>query len=359
MNKLLVSISVYVMLTGVAHALEITHVSHEPKMFKPGENKLLSINFTLSETSDVSVNIFDDRSLLIRKIVSEDLSKGRHQMKWDGKDQNGKAVPAEAYSYAISATDGNATVEHDFSDYTGTQQFRMENIKWNKKNKQFEYMLKKPSRVFIRIGLANNGPLLATVLNWVPRASGKHTEQWDGLDASGVLDLASHPKMIIDMQAYELSKNTFLVGPKIKKSNYLTTLPMGEQKRQIKYQHKKKMVAANQQAPQTRGDYLVQLKLPGNLKKNKQGVPVVSGIVPVVLDVNNDKYRQIAIDRRSEPVFFVDGQFAMENEVGFLPMTWRLDTTAMNEGEHFLTVNLRGYEGNFGIASRKIYVKHQ
>lgn len=61
--------------------------------------------------------------------------------------------------------------------------------------------------------------------------------------------------------------------------------------------------------------------------------------------------------RRFEPVFFVDGQFAFENEVGFVPMTWNFDPRSLNEGEHYLTVNLRGYEGNFGIATLKVLVQ--
>jgi hypothetical protein len=63
-----------------------------------------------------------------------------------------------------------------------------------------------------------------------------------------------------------------------------------------------------------------------------------------------------ALSRRFEPVFFVDGQFAFENEVGFVPMTWTWDPEGVNAGEHFLTVNLRSYEGNFGIASVKVVV---
>jgi hypothetical protein len=37
-------------------------------------------------------------------------------------------------------------------------------------------------------------------------------------------------------------------------------------------------------------------------------------------------------------------------------MTWNFDPAALNEGEHFLTVNLRGYEGNFGMATVKVWI---
>ena len=358
MSFRLIIFTVILCISGVGHALEITHVYHEPEMILPAKGEMATIHFTLSNKSNVIINIFDERSFLIRKIKLSSLSSGVHQANWDGKDQNGQIVPPEAYTYTINATDSNGTVIYDLSDYTGDQQYKMSDVKWNNKLMQFEYTINKPSRVFIRVGLDNHGPLLATILEWVPRTSGKQTEKWDGEDASGVLDLANHPKMLIDMQTYKLSRNSILVGPKISKSNYIKDIPFGGIKRQVKHQQRKMMFAANQQAPETRGDYTVQLKLPDDLKKNKQGAPIINGVVRVVLDVD-DAHREIAIDRRSESVLFVDGQFAMENELGFLPVTWHLDTSKMNVGEHFLTVNLRGYDGNFGIGTTKVYVQHK
>ena len=45
-----------------------------------------------------------------------------------------------------------------------------------------------------------------------------------------------------------------------------------------------------------------------------------------------------------------------ENETGFLPMTWNWDTSNASPGIHYLTANLRGYEGNFGMATVKVRV---
>jgi hypothetical protein len=105
-----------------------------------------------------------------------------------------------------------------------------------------------------------------------------------------------------------------------------------------------------------RGDFKVHLTMPGDLPRTSTGVPIVSTTVPVRLDVAaQDRVRALA--RRFEPVFFVDGLFAFENEVGFVPMTWNFDPATLNEGEHFLTVNLRGYEGNFGMATLKVFIK--
>ena len=338
--------------TGI-DALEIERVAHAPALFVPENGNQASISFSLSGMADIELKLFDDRDKLVRRIVRKGLAAGEHTIQWSGQDEAGHTVPAEAYRYTLTA---NKTVEHDLSDLTGGETVRSK-ILWNVDKMQFEYSLDKPSRVLIRVGLENHGPLMATIRNWVPRQAGHHIERWDGKDASGALDLAKHPKLVVNMQAYTLSQNTILVGPEPNQVSFIEDMTWPAEHRKIKKKPVKRMIAAQQQAAETRGDYLVKLKLPDGLKTNKQGVSVVTGQIPVVLDVD-DKYREIVLNRRAETVFYVDGLFTFENEVGFLPTTWMLDTTHLNNGEHFLSVNLRGYEGNFGLATRKVIVRH-
>jgi hypothetical protein len=106
---------------------------------------------------------------------------------------------------------------------------------------------------------------------------------------------------------------------------------------------------------ESRGDIAVRLVLPPTLAVGEKGVPIIEGgVIPVRLEID-ERDRQRAFATRFEPVFFVDGQFAFENEVGFAPMTWSWDASRVNDGEHVLTVNVRGYDGNFGIASVKVF----
>ena len=343
-------------------ALEITRVNHEPPVFIPEEDRCIRINFTLSDDSQVMVKGYDDRDVLVRKINAGELTSGRHVIQWDGRDQSGKNVPAEAYRYTIVAEDVSGVTEHDYSDFTGIEQYKIDDVQWDSKNKKLSYQLKKPSRVFIRVGLKNHGPLMASLVNWVPRTSGKQMEVWDGMDASRVLDLSKHPELLIDAQAYTLPKNTMIIGPVQQlhstSNNYLSSYPWGKESRKPKYQRKRRIVAPYQQDPQQRGDYLIDIKLPDDLPMTKKGLPIISGKVPILLTAD-PVHSQLALNKRSEPVIYVDGQFVFENEVGYLPMTWKIDVSTMNEGEHYITVNLRGYEGNFGIATAKVYVKHK
>ena len=213
-----------------------------------------------------------------------------------------------------------------------------------------------PGRVNIRVGLDQHGPLLRTVLDWVARDAGLHEEPWDGLDASGVLDLAEHPRLVIAWDGFGLSANSILVGPPADRVQLIADLPWGEERRTVKRRDKKRMHFHRQQPMEARADYAITLTLPDNLPTDAEGLPLVTGIVPFRLDVP-DSERKRVLARRFEPVFFIDGTFVFENEVGFLPMTWRWDTAGINPGIHYITANLRGYEGNFGIATLKVRVQ--
>lgn len=344
--------------SGEAYAMEIRHVQHDSNQLQqPGKDNV-TIGFDLSESAHVTLSIFDAREWLIREINSEAaLAPSRHTMIWNGKDNAGRDVPPGVYHYTLKATNSkDQTVEYDLTDLTGGDDLTAKNVIWDSQTETIQYVLDKPGRVNIRIGLQDQGPLLRTLLEWPPRKAGMHQEKWDGMDASGVLNLSSHPKREILVQAFSLSKNTILVGEPNAKEQFLKEFKWNKVKREKKQTKKKRMHTHSQQAHVTRGDFKITLKLPQDITKTHKGMPVVSGKIPVKLDINeNDRLR--ATNRRFEAGFYIDGIFVYENETAFLPMTWYWDTAKMNKGVHYLTANLRGYEGNFGMQTLKVYVE--
>ncbi len=344
-------------ISSSAHALTIQHVSHSPKQIDFANNKNITINYTLDESAQVVLNIYDDRDYLIKKVSSNGQeSKGDHSFIWDGTDQNNQSVPAEAYRYTIVASNGHETVEHDLSDLTGAEITKVHQIKWDEKSQKVRYRILKPSRVNIRIGLPNNGPLMTTITDWVSRGNGLHEASWDGFDNSGVINVAKFEDFDIHGQAFTLSENTLLVGPSSEKIQ-LIDINWKKEKRIRKNNQKKRMKKHSQQYIENRGDFTLTITLPKNLKKTDTGISIVSKRVPVRFNVPPDVQKRMLNDR-FEPILFVDNEYKTENEVGFFPMTWNWDPKGMTEGEHVLTVNLRGYDGHLGAASVKIFVKH-
>ncbi|HRQ65187.1 MAG TPA: FlgD immunoglobulin-like domain containing protein [Xanthomonadaceae bacterium] len=337
-----------------AAALEIAQVVASSHAFRPAEGEQISLRFHVSKAATVMVNVYDGRELLVRRIRA-DLDAGEHAVTWDGRDDQGRLLPDEAYHYTLAATgEDDHSVVHDLTDLTGGERLRVEDVAWDAESGVLSYRLPRPARVNVRLGLVNHGPLLRTLVDWVPRPAGVNREVWDGFDASAVLDLARHPNLDVAVEAYALSDNTVFLGtPPV--AIAFAAIDEPAERRQPTQVPRKRMYEHSQQPLDARGDVAIVLSLPADTPKDVDGAYLVSGRVPVRLDVAAHD-RQRVLDRRFEPVFFVDGTFVFENEVGFLPTTWIWDTTRYPVGEHFVTANLRGYEGNFGMATVRVRV---
>ncbi len=338
----------------IVASLEITHVYHDKKQITSIDNKV-TVFFTLSDNADAMLNIYDDRDYLIRSIQKASLLSGTNSIEWDGNDFQGNSAPAEAYHYTLTANSHKDNVTYDVTDLTGNKLYTIKNIKWSKSEGAFIYNLANISRVLIRVGLKEHGPLLVTISNWEAKTYGQQVEKWNGKDATGVLELSNHPNLFIFAQAYTLSDNTILVATSSSKYKYIPEKYL-KGKRESNYKHIQRIAAPQQQKPETRGDFVANLSIPGMEIDDKLGAYIVNGTVPITLDLSADK-RELMLSRRMESVYYVDGQFTYESEISYLPMTWKLDTSVLNEGEHFVSVNLRGYEGNFGLATLKLYVQ--
>ncbi|HHV37752.1 MAG TPA: T9SS type A sorting domain-containing protein [Candidatus Cloacimonetes bacterium] len=72
-------------------------------------NPTTMIKFSLKENSDVSLNIYNLKGQLVRKLVNKELAAGNHQMLWDGKDTRGSSVSSGIYFYRMEAGSYKAT----------------------------------------------------------------------------------------------------------------------------------------------------------------------------------------------------------------------------------------------------------
>jgi hypothetical protein len=265
--------------------LVISQVRLDRERFDPEKGESVEVRFTLNEPAKVTLSIFDGRDRLVSAAV-KDLAVGDRVLKWNGQDTTGKSVPAEAYSYTLSATNANGQTRHDLTDLTGGAPIVAKDVRWDPVEGRIHYYLDKPDRI----------------------------------------RFASQAEANVQRER--------------------TAPPPAKQ-----------MFNHAQQSLETRGDLNARLSLAGNARQDKEGRWLVSGKIPLRADVA-DAQRKIAIERRFEAVFYVDGVFSHENEVGYLPLTWTWDSSQVNDGEHFLTVNIRGYEGNFGAASVKVVVRN-
>jgi hypothetical protein len=336
-----------------SHALTIQHVSHTPTHLSFDKHKIVNVRFALDEDAQVSLKIYDDRDVLIRTVNGGSLKKGDASISWDGKDDKGKRVPTEAYHYTVEASTGGKSVIHDVTDLLSKNASTVRNLEWDKNKGEVRYILGKASRVTIRIGIDEGGPLLANVINWLPRQRGKHIEKWKGVDASNDFDIRKIEKARVVVNAYTFASNTIIVGKSLKASKYIKIAnPVMRDRKRVS----KKMFNNAGKLALDRIDYDVTIDLPTS-KTTKKGVPVYKGVIPVKISVPKDDLDRLYRDR-FEPILYVDGQYVSELETGFFPVTWHLDTSTFKTGNHFITVNLRGYDGQYGATSLNFYVEN-
>ena len=83
-----------------------------PEYFNPTRSEAVEIGFILLEDAYVSVTVRDPDGAEIATIATrEHLEKGRHVLKWDGRDRAGLVVPDEAYYPVVQAENGGGLAE--------------------------------------------------------------------------------------------------------------------------------------------------------------------------------------------------------------------------------------------------------
>ncbi len=339
-----------------AAELQINPVTADKAFFLPAKGEQVTVRFRLSAPARASLLIYDAREILVRRVAAKgELPAGEHALAWDGREDRGKLLPPEAYHYAVRATAGAERVEFDLTDRTGTPAVIARDVAWDPNKKVIRYLLPEASRVNVRVGLQNGGPLLRTLLNWLPREAGVQEEPWDGMDESGVIDLSAHPRMSILVHAVGLPKNTIVIGPRASERTAYVEIAKPERRTPKGPPRAKRRTFAAQTVEQMR-DLAIALTLPKDLRRGRDGVPIVSGPIPVQMDIPDKAERARLLAERVETAFFVDGAYRFENEAAGLPISWTFDPTGMNPGEHYITGNLLGYEGHFGTATVRVRV---
>ena len=64
--------------------------------------------FTVEKPTDIRITVYDSKGNVVRKLFPGQVNPGSHAVNWDGKDDNGKAVPDGNYRYKVIGSDGTA-----------------------------------------------------------------------------------------------------------------------------------------------------------------------------------------------------------------------------------------------------------
>lgn len=350
---------VFVTNTFASQNLNISNVIVNNALIDTRKGESAQISFYLHQDTHISLSIKDMDGQNIASI-QKNCYKGTNTIFWDGIDDAGHPVADEAYYFILKATGLNGLVT--LYDPASCSKMEKINIVPQINADKIAYTLTKDAYVRIRIGI-HNGPLLKTLLDCEPRKAGNYSETWDTKDESRIIDL-NQTDYIVNIQAYTLPENSIittgigmsLLDYKISSTNKSSlpgqhyNLSLIDRKRIFSGQSNYSILSLRTMNRAPRFDIHVK----ANPIRSKQ---TVSGLIPITIDLE-EMTGLILSNQRYEIIAYVDYEFLMEDEQGYHPYTFNLDTRNLTNGDHILTFNVATLTDQVGSGSIKINVQN-
>ena len=344
-------------------ALKIYDVHIRPVIFNPSAGESVTISYSLTHRAKSRVSIMSPDMFPVAELINREYStETAVSLSWDGRDFSGTVVPDQAYIIQIEAEDlrgGKA-----FYNPVETNSWEMKRLAISREGQggRITYVLLCNAWVQINTGVANGGPLLGSITMWQPALSGEHSIALEEMDPFSARAIISGDKDIRIIGSYL----------KIPDNSPVTT-----GNRELSYQEYSAAVAT-QGVPGIRVKHLPDLSgrnidrkicfgsfaplfnisLPAVGAGEKKDLPVLKGIVPLKISLDK-RVRKYIIGQRLEMLGFVDFKFAEENEEGYSPFTWLLDTRTWPDGEHVITVNVVTLRGEIAARSMKVIFRNR
>lgn len=325
----------------------VTRVGVEPKQFNPTNGEQAIIRFTLEQPATVTLRIYDEEDGLVKVIrAAGRQAAGAHSMSWDGRDEAGTVIPDGVYVYTLSALDdANRLSLFDPADDTAGERIKPEGGEIDRARHVIGYELPRAARVRIRIGIPDGGPHLRTLVDWQPRQAGHHEEPWDGLDASGTMNLLEHPKTNIGIRAFSLPDNSIIAEGQPTAASVHDAEGANRERRAHRHP--------------SAGTYLHALHPRAMCREPQLTVELpekVHGRIPIRIRLA-PRDRASVLQRRYEVVLFIDTNFFLEEEEGYDPFTYLFDPSTISKGDHLLTVNLLSFDDHVGVVTIPLVVE--
>ena len=328
--------------------------------FHPGENRVFEIPVTIGQPGVISLEIYSPDGDLVRTITDGKVySPGEYVLEWDGMDQWGDVVPSESYIPVIRLNHDKEILSFDPRDDSGGEEADIKAILDN--NGTISFSLDQPTRVLIRAGF-KSGPMMKSIMNWVPLNTGVHVIHWNGYDEDNLIKLLNSGKMSLLVAGYKLPDYSIIVTGRTRNSySEWNKKRYGSDEipdmSKLAFSRNGVRVSRHYYLPRSVDiDPKVNLRITtsdGQQVRNLDGTEK-----DLLLKVDMDEEDQWALQQSMyEVAFFLDGQFLSEEEQGYVPLTWRWHPGKLKQGTHLVTVNVSGFNGQVGVKSLEVEVQ--
>jgi hypothetical protein len=334
----------------------IREVVLDKSAFNPSQGDKVRLMYELAQADEVTVRVYDPDGGLIRTLLdAAPREAGMHEAVWDGRDDTGRLVPDEAYTFTIETPSGAV---YDPTTFSGGIVGDITEARFDQDG-TITYKLPAASRVLIRLGI-HSGPMLKTLVDWKPRVAGTITEYWDGRDEDKLMRMLEHKNFTALITYVTLPEATVIAYGNDQETyrDYKRGRGKHRPQKPDRPRHpdpKVHLRPAHLVPPAwTRAPH-VHLRFPKHGGGSGKTIPEVQDAVAVRVDVDPSD-RDLLLRDQFEIMFFVNYVFFAEAERGYLPFNWRWELHQLPPGEHVLTVNVSSFKGHVGVASRKVRV---
>lgn len=329
-------------LSGHAFAGLIQGVAADRAEIRGGES--VNIHFRLSTPAKVTLRILDSDLETVRSFETGSVDAGSHVIAWDCLDSTGRAVPPEAYTWTIEAKGaGPAEIWEPASLYSRPIE-HITTHQWDASSGTLSYRSPVPMRVWVRAGI-RMGAIMATIVEGEPRAAGLVSEHWEGLDASGVVDLKERQDWVLSVFGYRLPHPSIIVkgaGPLATPgdgSSVVSRIAPAIDVKDPWWQRRRAFALADRQVPELRIEQLDPLTFAASLWAHSGAL----GLQRILAD-------------RVRLKWYIDGYCAAEEIDAAIPSLVTLfpDQMPSDGKRHFITANLVGAMHQVCVASKWI-----
>jgi hypothetical protein len=192
-------------------------VSLKRETFNPKAGETVDLAVTFRKPGRASVIIVDRDGFVVRTIAAGRSVRGSCSFAWDGRDDAGRVVADEAYSFRIELLDARSRELWFPADHPSTP-VSIPPRYFDRRSGTLAYTLPRASRVHIQAGSAVfdaqgkaiDGPVMKTIVNREPRSGGMIAEHWNGFDDRGGVFIADLEGFAIAIAAAPLAEGTVI-----------------------------------------------------------------------------------------------------------------------------------------------------
>jgi hypothetical protein len=299
---------------------------------------------------------------LVRRLLLPDAAAGTHKLGWDGRDDQGRAVPDEAYCVRALLEIAGQTATDDPCQRTGGEVVSGTAAEQSPGG-DIVYTLSHPARVLIRVGY-KGGAMMRSLSVWRPRPAGRNLQRWNGMDDSGTVAVPAE-RLALVVSAFRLPEFSVLTtgGSTLDYRAYRLSrgwterldVPAADMPVQATERNGLRIARQHHMPRYKDREPRITVTL---ATKDGQVLPVDAPLpaeVRVSVDLHEDD-RWLLQESLYEVAFFVNGDFVSEEENGYVPISWIWNTSRLPRDRNLLTVNLTGFTGRVGtktLAVRK------